>query len=98
MENILKWLCDWYSKNCDGDWEQFYGVKIDTIDNPGWTITIDTETSTKELKDVPWVFVEKTSIDWYGYKVEEKKFEASGDPSKLEYLINVFRKMIENQQ
>lgn len=97
-ENTYKWLCDWYNKNCNGYWEHYYGIKIETIDNPGWAITIDTEGSTEELKNIPWAFFEKNPTDWYGYKVEEKKFEASGDPSKLEHLINLFRKIIENKE
>lgn len=24
---IIEWLENWYSQNCDGDWEHFYGVK-----------------------------------------------------------------------
>jgi Immunity protein 53 len=92
-ENIFKWLNDWYIKNCDGDWEHYYGIKIETIDNPGWTIEIDTEGSLYELQNIPWTFFEKCSSDWYGYKVEEKKFEASGDHTKLEFLINLFKEL-----
>lgn len=32
---------NWYVRECDDDWEHSYGVKIDTLDNPGWTIAID---------------------------------------------------------
>lgn len=97
-ENDFKWLCNWYNKNCNGDWEHYYGIKIDTIDNPGWTITIDTESSLIELENIPWTFSETSSNDWYGFKVEGKKFEASGDPFKLEFLIKLFRKTFENNK
>ncbi len=95
--NTFKWLNEWYINNCDGYWEHHYGIKIETIDNPGWSITIDTEGSTQELEDLGWIFIENDSNDWYGYKVEEKKFEASGDPSKLNYLVNLFKETIENK-
>ena len=39
--DILKWLEKWYFSMCDGSWEHFYGVKIDTLDNPGWMVLID---------------------------------------------------------
>ncbi len=39
--DILAWLQDWYRSRCDGTWEHSYGVKIDTLDNPGWLVTVD---------------------------------------------------------
>ncbi|MBY0204438.1 Imm53 family immunity protein [Paenibacillus cucumis (ex Kampfer et al. 2016)] len=32
----LAWIQHRYDQNCDGEWEHVYGVKIQTIDNPGW--------------------------------------------------------------
>lgn len=40
MDNIRK-LQRWYNKQCNGSWEHQYGVSIDTLDNPGWTVVID---------------------------------------------------------
>ena len=37
----LSWLMQWYLAECNDDWEHSYGVKIDTLDNPGWTLKID---------------------------------------------------------
>lgn len=31
---IFKWLEKWYSSKCDGEWENYYGIKINTLDNP----------------------------------------------------------------
>lgn len=39
--NTLEVICNWFSSQCDGDWEHEYGIKIETVDNPGWVITID---------------------------------------------------------
>ena len=30
-----------YASCCDGDWEHQYGVKIETLDNPGWDVHVD---------------------------------------------------------
>ncbi|MFE2849501.1 Imm53 family immunity protein, partial [Streptomyces scopuliridis] len=35
-EPLLDWLQNWYTQQCDGDWEHEWGVKIATLDNPGW--------------------------------------------------------------
>lgn len=37
----LEWLMNWYVRKCNNDWEHSFGVKIDTLDNPGWTVEID---------------------------------------------------------
>lgn len=36
----IKLLQNWYASQCDGEWEEQYGVKIDTLDNPGWNVRI----------------------------------------------------------
>jgi Immunity protein 53 len=93
--NNLTWLSDWYQSNCNGDWEHNYGVKIETIDNPGWFITIDLNDTISNVNPIPWIFVEKSAADWDGYKLVGGQFEASGDPSKMEFLIGLFRNIIE---
>jgi|LakMenE01Jun11ns_1017448.scaffolds.fasta_scaffold9833460_2 hypothetical protein len=93
----LNWLSEWYQKKCNGDWEHYFGVKIETLDNPGWSLIIDIQDSQQQnLKNIPWHFIENNKNDWYGYKIEEGKFEASGDPYKLDYLIKLFREIVEN--
>ena len=37
----LDWLMNWYSAQCDEDWEHQYGVKLETLDNPGWSLIIE---------------------------------------------------------
>jgi len=96
-DNLLKWLCNWYQLKCNDDWEHNYGVMIETIDNPGWNITIDIDVSKNEIQPISWTFVEISADDWYGYKLFDGKFEASGDPSKLEFLFLLFKKIIEKE-
>lgn len=91
----LIWLTEWYANQCDGDWEHSYGIKIETLDNPGWSVIIDIEgTNCKHLSDSRWKYVEFDDANWYGYKIENGKFEASGDPSKLDYLLQLFREIV----
>jgi Immunity protein 53 len=95
---IIDWLVDWYKKNCNGDWEHYYGISIKSTDNPGWSVLVDTENSLCEVKNHVWTLVEKSDNDWYGYKVENSKFTASGDFSKLGMLIEIFKQMVENDK
>ncbi|MEN2424289.1 Imm53 family immunity protein [Streptomyces rimosus] len=39
----LSSLTAWYTNQCDGDWEHEYGIRIETLDNPGWSVKIDLE-------------------------------------------------------
>ena len=32
---------NWFQEQCDDDWEHSYGIKIETCDNPGWSVRID---------------------------------------------------------
>jgi hypothetical protein len=93
--NIFQWLSDWYIKNCNGDWEHDYGILIETIDNPGWHVTIDVQDSIIDIENRQWKYSENSPNDWFGFKVEEGKFDASGDPTKLEYLILLFKEITE---
>ena len=95
--NILEWISKWYSQNCDGDWEHDFGIAIETLDNPGWSITIDTEGTAIRLLDKPWILEDTNSDDWYGYKISNGKFEASGDPMKLQFLLELFQEVLSSQ-
>ncbi len=41
MKKGIDRLQNWYSSQCDGYWEHSYGIKIETLDNPGWACFID---------------------------------------------------------
>lgn len=39
--DMIAALQAWYAGHCDGDWEHQGGIRIETLDNPGWSIVID---------------------------------------------------------
>ena len=41
-------LEEWYARQCNGDWEHHYGVRVETIDNPGWRVRIDLAETRKD--------------------------------------------------
>ncbi len=94
--STLQELQDWYHSQCDEDWEHSYGVKIDTLDNPGWSLTIDLDGTCLEAKTFLAVSygVEKEAIqrsdDWVHCYVERKKFIARGGPHKLDEMLQIF--------
>jgi hypothetical protein len=96
--NQLEWLQDYYLSCCNGDWEHTHGVKVDTLDNPGWVITIDLEDTVVEntpFKKINW---NTNDEDWGDCEVINKIFKGYGGSKNLEDLILVFRKWVEENE
>ena len=89
--DVLIWIQQWYQKHCDGDWEHNYGIKIETLDNPGWLIEINLEGTELEDYILHYKLIEKSNDDWYAIKIANKIFYATGDAYKLEFLLEKFR-------
>ncbi len=96
MKNLLNWLENWFESQSDGDWEHHYGIKIETIDNPGWSVTIDLNYTNFENLDIDYKLYELSEDDWYGVSVKNKIFKGVGDINKLEFLILKFKEIIES--
>lgn len=98
MSETLTWLQNWYKSQCDGEWEHEYGVKVYTLDNPGWAITIDLVYTELDGVEIKYELFEKSENDWYGYSIEKNIFSGAGDPDKLELIINVFRDLVKSRK
>jgi hypothetical protein len=83
-------LQQWFSSQCNDDWEHSYGVKIETLDNPGWLVTVDlTDTAWEQLKE-PRKIVERSETDWIQSEIAEGKFIGCGGPDNLEEVLELF--------
>ena len=92
---IIDWIQNWFKDNCDGNWEKGEVIQITTLDNPGWDIEIDISNTSLANIEINWILNENTKQDWYGVKIENQKFNAAGDSKKLEFLLNLFKEMID---
>ena len=94
--SVLQWIQHWYASHCDGDWEHDYGIRIYNVDNPGWSVVVDLIGTNLECQyDQEWQLFEKSETNWYGYAIKDNRFKASGDPSKLEFLLEQFKELVE---
>jgi hypothetical protein len=87
----LQRLQAWYAAHCDGDWEHQFGVSIDTLDNPGWTASIDlqeTELSGKSFDEVKDNFEHET--EWMRCWVEDGQFHIACGPTRLREALKLF--------
>ena len=76
---------------CNEDWEHSYGVKIDTLDNPGWRVTIDlaeTDLEHKVFEATKLVF--EADTEWLVCKVENKQFIGMSGPLMLSRVLSIF--------
>ena len=94
-DNALQWLQEWYLAQCDGDWEHEFGVTIETLDNPGWRVTVSLQGTA--LEEVPFERVEsnRSEHDWVRCWVDEQQFEAACGPRNLQEALEIFRKWAE---
>ncbi len=94
------WLTKWYLSQCNSDWEHGYGVRIDTLDNPGWSIKIDLADT--RLEGRTFVKVAQGEIagsleewsrtgGWLVAEVKGSMFEAACGPFDLSAVIGIFR-------
>lgn len=90
MQCVITLLQEWYSDQCNGDWEHSYGIKIDTLDNPGWILRIDLNETEWEQVSIPMERAFSNDHDWMQFQVSNSRYEACGDTSKLIPMINKF--------
>jgi hypothetical protein len=88
--NRLAQLQAWYDSHCDGEWEHVYGIKIDSLDNPGWWVKIDLAGTELEKVSFDPRLERQSEVDWLDCKVKDKIFDGAGDPSKLETILALF--------
>jgi hypothetical protein len=89
-DDLLARLQAWYVANCDGDWEHQYGVTIESLDNPGWRVTIDLTGTSLEAREFEDVEIRRGDRDWLDCHVQDKKFVAGCGPRNLPELLTTF--------
>src|SRR5688500_14510280 len=90
MTSELRELQEWYESQCDGDWEHSYGVRIETLDNPGWLVKIDLEDTDLEGREFSEVSNLAPEREWIHCKVSEGKFSGAGGASMLNHILRAF--------
>ena len=98
---MMEWLVDWYKSQCGKEagcfcnWGDFYGIKIETIDNPGWHVQIDLAETDAAQKPFEAIERDRSDNDWIFCKVQDGKFDGVGDCTKLTEIIKIFQRFIQ---
>lgn len=85
----LEALQEWYALMCDDDWEHEFGVSVDTIDNPGWTVTVDLERTPLEGCECS-IDARYAGGEWLHVVGDGKKFKAACGPRSLDRAVATF--------
>ena len=93
----LESLQRWYNSQCDHDWEHSFGISIETLDNPGWSVTIDLWSTELEGVTMPSFRQNSGEEDWVHCWVENNQFRGAGDPFKLDAILSVFEQLLSSQ-
>jgi len=97
----MAWLTRWYATECNGDWEHQNGIKITTIDNPGWRVKIDLYGTL--LEDVSFSPI-SYNVDvpngdptqrWHQCLVDDYQFRGWGGALDLDVILGIFREWAE---
>ena len=80
----------WYEDQCDGQWEHAFGVRIETLDNPGWSVEIDLADTRLAGRAFPAIREMAPAHEWLVCEVLEKKFRGAGGPPMLRRILREF--------
>lgn len=86
-KDLIGALIAWFDAQCDGDWEHVGGIRIKTLGNPGWSLTVGLPF---ESEDKKLIKVERSATDWLCCYVEQEEFRGAAGPENLEELIEYF--------
>lgn len=89
--DALAGLTRWYAAECNGDWEHTFGIKIETLDNPGWSLQIDLIDT--DLESTAFATVEHdmaSEVSWWRCWRDERAFYAACGAPDLGTVIAIF--------
>jgi hypothetical protein len=87
----MAWIQAWYTTHCDGDWEHDERIMIGTIDNPGWSVRVNFESTPIEGRPFERREDHRTETDWVVAWVEGTTFHVACGPLNLSEALETFR-------
>jgi hypothetical protein len=96
MTSILIWIQKWFLLQCNDAWEHSYGIKIDTLDNPGWTVMIDLVGTSLENKTLNRISIDRAEDDWINCFAADNKYRGFGGPQNLIEILTTFKNWTES--
>jgi len=97
VSDVISWLGNFYASNCNGDWEHEFGIAIETLDNPGWSVSVDLERTELTGLSFERMEIERSQQDWVRCWIENGAWKGFGGPRNLQEILQVFRRWAESR-
>jgi hypothetical protein len=72
------------------EWEHGYGIRIDTLENPGWRLHLGLHGTKRQDAASPKAALTRSQDDWISYWVEKEEFQVACGPKNLSEAIDIF--------
>lgn len=89
------WLQNWYAAQCDGEWEDEFGITIETVDGAGWRVEIDVERTAVEGRDYESTRRQRSDSEWVNSWLDGGTWQASCGPQSVAEALALFRAWVE---
>jgi len=96
MSTSLAWLQSWYRQQCNGRWEFEHLISI-TSDEPGWCVKIDFGQTGLSAETFEPISFDRGDNEWMNCAVEGNSFYGTGDPLRLEAILDEFYRWASSQ-
>ncbi|WP_433366812.1 Imm53 family immunity protein [Actinoplanes sp. CA-142083] len=97
VDEYFEFLASWYVAHCDGEWEHEFGVRIETVDNPGWNLRVDIIGTEMEGRIATRGRREFEGGGWLIVESDGRSFEASCDAMSLRLAVQEFKKFVDTE-
>jgi hypothetical protein len=98
MTAEIERLAAWYRQQCDGDWEHQHGVKLVTIDNPGWSLDVNVNETPAAGTPAAPTNIERSEDDWLFFELKDDLFRGRCGPNNLVEMIGAFLHLVETHE
>jgi hypothetical protein len=92
----LQYLINWYSAQCDEEWEHEFGIRIESLDNPGWNLEVDLGGTVGEGHLLARSRRDLDEGHWITTASDGAVFDAGCDPSSLGVAVLDFKAFVES--
>ena len=89
-------IIEWYQTHCNDVWEHQNGVRLETLDNPGWLLTVDlihTDLQGRAMIEVREGIAPNNhpvSPRWLHCSAIDNQFRGACDPTQVARLFEIF--------
>jgi hypothetical protein len=88
--SYLQQLQAWCEDQAGAEWDRGAGIRIETIEDPGWRVHIDLRGTGLEFRDFSEVRDLCPGDGWLHCRVRSGCFEGCGGPFMLEQILDRF--------